>query len=98
MTLLKYRTASFQAWACQNISKKICDQGRNFRKTSNPFSSRLLLSNPTVPTKEKYTMFMQYLLFKPLQMVASYERRYEKTRAAMLGVTSSFDEQIEKIT
>ena len=43
-------------------------------------------------------MFMQYLLFKPLQMVASYERRYEKTRAAMLGVTSSFDEQIEKIT
>ena len=43
-------------------------------------------------------MFMQYLLFKPLQMVTSYERRYEKTRAAMLGVTSSFDEQIEKIT
>ena len=43
-------------------------------------------------------MFMQYLLFVPLQMVASYERRYEKTRAAMLGVTSSFDEQIEKIT
>ena len=30
-------------------------------------------------------------------MVASYERRYEKTRAAMLGVTSSFNEQIEKI-
>ena len=43
-------------------------------------------------------MLMQYLLFEPLQMVASYERRYEKTRAAMLGVTSSFDEQIEKIT
>ncbi|XP_057296439.1 leucine-rich repeat and guanylate kinase domain-containing protein-like [Hydractinia symbiolongicarpus] len=29
--------------------------------------------------------------------MASYERRYEKTKAAMMGLTSSFDEQISKV-
>jgi len=71
---------------------KICSGSRLFSREKVISSSLFMrnMSSGVLKLTESETL--------PTAVQSSFDRRYEKTRAAMLGVTSSFDEQLRKIT
>ena len=42
-------------------------------------------------------MMRQYCFVCRFQVLESYQKRYNRTKAALVGVTSSFQEQLDKI-